>query len=161
MKVRFIQTLSTARELFRDGKDYDLPNEDALRYIFSGVARKAAEPGDPEADPEAAERPLLKPDEKVGDKADTGRPHATPVSRRRTEPKDNPAGFLHAGGPGASGIPEPHAGFNTSNPTLQTSPPSDAPQHLATNEPAPTGPVATKTVTQTPTPAVVDVVKSK
>lgn len=45
MKIRFIETLSTASgAVFRRGRDYDLPNDQANHYVQSGIATKTPEP---------------------------------------------------------------------------------------------------------------------
>lgn len=127
MKIRFINAFSTARESFEAGKDYEVENGDALRYINSGAARKSVEPTEPER-PVAAESSILKPDEHIGDKADKTKPAAKAVSSPRPNPSNNPAAFLHG-----DGTIEPHTGFTTTEPDAKTSPPSDGKSPLASH----------------------------
>lgn len=54
MRIRFIQTVSTSREVFRRGKDFDLPDVEAAPFIRNGVAVDVAT-ADDHATPEAAE----------------------------------------------------------------------------------------------------------
>jgi len=47
MKIRFIQTLSTSRECFRRGKEYDLDGAEAAEYLAKGLAVEADAPQPP------------------------------------------------------------------------------------------------------------------
>jgi len=44
MKIRFIKTLSTTRQVFRRKHDYDLEDAEAHYYIAAGVAEAIAPP---------------------------------------------------------------------------------------------------------------------
>jgi hypothetical protein len=135
MKIRFIKNMSNKREVFLAGKDYEVDNADALRYINGGVARKAAEPSVPEKKLVSDSPAPLTPDEKVGDAAlvaaATGKlREAKPeeMPERPTPASNNPAAFLHP-----SGAVEPHTGFTTTEPDAKTSPPSDGKSPLASH----------------------------
>lgn len=131
MRIRFIQTLSTERQVFEAGKDYEVNDADALRYINSGVARKAPEPSDPPA-PAPVLLDGLKEGEAVGKDADTRKTKAKPVAVPKEPPAHNPAAFLHQG-PTGNAVPEPHTGFTTTEPDANTSPPTDGKSPLAYN----------------------------
>jgi hypothetical protein len=42
MKLRFLQTRSTEREIYHATREYDVPDEEAARFIQEGAATKAA-----------------------------------------------------------------------------------------------------------------------
>ncbi len=132
MRIRFIQTLSTDRQVYHNGHDYEVPDADALRFINAGVARKAPEPSDPPPAPAANLPAGLKQGEAVGKDADTNKADAKPVAVPKAPPAHNPAAFLH-GDPTGNAVAEPHTGFTTTEPDARTSPPSDGKSPLAYN----------------------------
>jgi len=38
MRIRFIKTLSTSRQVFRGGKEYDVSDQDASEYVVKDLA---------------------------------------------------------------------------------------------------------------------------
>ncbi len=60
MKIRFIQTLSTNREVYRCGHDYELPDAEAQEYLAASVGVAATDDAAPPAQPKAAVAPAVK-----------------------------------------------------------------------------------------------------
>lgn len=125
MKIRFVTKFSDGIRSYEPGRDYEVDNAIAIRWIDEGKARKSAEPLTSEAD--LAKLRASHPNEKVGANADTSLPPATPVNPRAyVQSTDNPAAFRDA-----AGNVTPSTGFSTSTPDATVSPASDGASPLA------------------------------